>query len=446
MGNKTITSDLANFISARRFEDLDDSVLEVSKHCLLDYLGVAIAAREEPLVRILLEQQLEEGGNPQATVIGSNRKATLQQACLINGAMAHAHDYDDVHPAMSGHPTVPVAPAVLALAEHEDRTGKELLLALATGIDTECILGRYVGPSHYAKGFHATATLGTLGAAAGCAKLSDMAHAEIVNALGIAATQAAGLKSMFGTMCKPFHAGNAAANGLFSAQLATKGFESQQSSLEIAQGFAATHSDFPSDDEFALALGAGSFVSTILFKYHAACYLTHSAMEATKYLKTTNDLNVDDIKQVLITVSEGHFSVCNIQHPVNGLEAKFSLRFACAMTLAGIDTASIEAFNDDLTRRTDMISLRDRIQVEAFSEPRAESRVEIHLCNGEKLQQDWDVAIPAQDLSLQLKKLEAKFMSLVTPVFGQSRAAEIAAAIREIEELKDLSRLMQLVA
>jgi 2-methylcitrate dehydratase PrpD len=446
MDNKTITSDLADFISARRFEDLDDSVLEVSKHCLLDCLGVAIAAGEEPLVRILLEQQLEEGGNLQATVIAAKQKATLQQACLINGAMAHAHDYDDVHPAMSGHPTVPVAPAVLALGEHEGRSGKELLLALATGIDTECILGRYVGPSHYAKGFHATATLGSLGAAAGCAKLSGLGHGEISNALGIAATQAAGLKSMFGTMCKPFHAGNAAANGLFAAQLARKGFDSQQSSLEVAQGFAATHSDSVSDGNFASALGVGSFVPTILFKYHAACYLTHSALEAAQYLKATHDLKIDDIEEVVITVSEGHFGVCNIQQPVNGLEAKFSIRFACAMALAGIDTASIEAFNDDLTRSADMISLRDRIRVDAFPEPRAESSVEIRLGNGERLQQDWDVAVPAQDLSLQRQKLEAKFMSLVVPVFGQHRATKIAATIREIEELKDLSFLMRLVA
>lgn len=446
MGIKTVTSDLAKFLINRRFEDLDDSVLEVSKHCLLDYLGVAIAAREEPLVRILLEQQLEEGGNPQATVIGSNRKATLQQACLINGAMAHTHDYDDVHVAMSGHPTVPVAPAVLALAEHEGKSGRELLLALATGIDTECILGSYVGPSHYAKGFHTTATLGTLGAAAGCAKLSGLNHGEIVNSLGIAATQAAGLKSMFGTMCKPFHAGNAAANGLFAAQLASKGFDSQQSSLEIAQGFAATHSDSWSDDKFELALGAGSFVPTILFKYHAACYLTHSALEATKHLKKTNDLHVEDVEQVVITVNEGHFSVCNIQQPVNGLEAKFSLRFVCAMALAGIDTASIEAFNDDLTCRADMIGLRDRIRVVAFPDPRAESRVEIHLRDGTRLQQDWDVAIPEQNLSLQWQKLETKFMSLVRPVFGLNLAEEIAATIRGIEDLNDLSSLMQLVA
>jgi 2-methylcitrate dehydratase PrpD len=446
MDNQTITSDLADFLSARKFEDLNAAVLEVTKHCLLDYLGVAIAAREEPLVLILLEQQQEEGGHPQATVIGSQRKATLQQACLINGAMGHTHDYDDVHPAMSGHPTVPIAPAVLALAEHEGRSGKELLLALATGIDTECILGQYVGPSHYARGFHATATLGTLGAAAACAKLSDLDPGEIINALGIAATQAAGLKSMFGTMCKPFHAGNAAANGLFAAQIARKGFNSQQSSIEIAQGFAATHSDSPSDSRFVSALGTGSFVPTVLFKYHAACYLTHSALEATKHLKAIHELNIEDIEQVVITVSQGHFSVCNIQKPVNGLEAKFSLRFACAMVLAGIDTAGIEAFNDDLTNREDMIRWRDRIRVEAFPDPRAESRVEIHLCNGEILQQDWDVAIPATDLSLQLQKLEAKFMNLVRPVFGQSKAAEIASTIRDIEELEDVSGLLQLIA
>ncbi len=446
MEKKTVTGDLADFLAARSFDDLDDAAIEVSKHCLLDYLGVAIAAREEPLVRILREQQEEGGGNPQATVIGARRKATLQQACLINGAMAHAHDYDDVHVAMSGHPTVPVAPAVLALAEQEKSSGRELLLSLASGIDTECIVGLYVGASHYAKGFHATATLGTLGAAAGCAVLADLGPVEVVNALGIAATQAAGLKSMFGSMCKPFHAGHAAASGLLAVKLASRGFDSQQSSLEIAQGFAATHSDSISDDKFTRALSSGCFVPTVLFKYHAACYLTHSALEAAKYLKQKHQLKAEDIRQVTITVSEGHFSVCNIQRPGSGLEAKFSLRFACAMVLAGLDTANINVFDNDIVHRADMVSLRDRIQVAAFPEPRAESRVEIQLRGGEILTRDWNVAIPEQDLMLQRQKLEAKFMSLVVPVYDRDRAEGIISTIRQIEQLTDVSDLMQQVA
>ncbi len=445
MNDSAVTAALADYIVNRRFEDLGAPAVEVARHCLLDYLGVAIAARDEPLVNILLEQQAEEGGNAQATLIGNPGKGTLQQACLINGAMAHTHDYDDVHTAMTGHPTVPVAPAVMALAEYKGCSGKELLLAFATGFDTECVLGRYVGPSHYTRGFHATATLGTLGAAAGCSRLLGLDQARVINALGIAATQAAGLKSMFGTMCKPFHAGNAAANGLLAADLAARGFDSQQAAIEIAQGFGATHSDTLSVEKFEQALRAGSYVPTTLFKYHAACYLTHSALEATRQLVAAHNLTAAQVKQATITVSDGHFAVCNIQQPATGLEAKFSLRFGCAMVLAGIDTSAITSFSDSLVARPDMVALRDRIQVQAFASPRAESTVRLDLTDGQQLEQSWDVAIPESDLGLQWQKLQAKFMSLVTPVLGEERAGQLVAVIDRLEQLETVADLMELV-
>jgi len=444
MNETAVTSRLASYIATRRYEDLEARTREASRHCLLDYLGVAIAARDEPLVNILKDQQQEEGGHPQATIIGNGTRGTLKQACMINGAMAHAHDYDDVHTAMTGHPTVPVAPAVMALAEYQHSTGKDLILGFTTGFDTECILGRYLGPSHYSKGFHATATLGTLGAAAGSARLFGMDQDQVVNALGIASTQAAGLKSMFGSMCKPFHAGNAAADGLFAAQLAKRGFDSQQSAIEIEQGFGATHSDSLSADRFEQALVGDSHVSTTLFKYHAACYLTHSALEATNRLVASHNLQPEDVKEVTVTVSEGHFAVCNIQQPNSGLEAKFSLRFACAMALSGIDTAAISSFDDQLVKDHDMIALRDRIHVQAFPSARAESKVEIRLKNGAQLEQEWDVAIPAQDLGLQWQKLETKFMSLVEPVLGREKATRIAELVDGLEELHDVADLMVL--
>ncbi len=156
---------------------------------------------------------------------------------MINGAAGHAHDYDDVHMAMNGHPTVPVAPAVLALAEHHHKGAHALLAAFAAGVDTECIIGRYIGASHYAEGWHATGTLGSFGAAAAAANLLELDAEATARALGIAGTQAAGLKSQFGTMCKPLHAGHAAATGVQAARLAARGFTSRTDILEIPAGF-----------------------------------------------------------------------------------------------------------------------------------------------------------------------------------------------------------------
>jgi 2-methylcitrate dehydratase PrpD len=440
-----VTEALSNYVSNRRFDDLSPEEMTVAKHCLLDYLGVTLAGRDEPLVRILREEAHDEGGNQQASLVGEDRRVTVSQASLINGSAAHAHDYDDVHTAMSGHPTVPVAPAVMALAEKEGSSGRELLQALVTGIETECLLGRFVGGTHYRAGFHATGTLGSFGAAAACANLLQLDEELTAQALGIAATQAAGLKSMFGTMCKPFHAGKAAANGLASAILAQRGFTSNPAGIETEQGFGATHSTSLSKETFTESMKAGNLIPATLFKYHAACYLTHSAMEGTRHLMKEHGIAADDVDAVNLTVDEGHLSVCNIQDPTTGLEAKFSLRFATAMILCGVDTSSIDSFTDELTRNERLVETRDKVRVAAYSEPNRDTLVQIQLKDGSNVETSWNVAIPEKDLDLQWHKLSAKFLSLAKPAIGEGAGDELLQMIERVDGLNSLDEFFRLV-
>ncbi len=221
------TSRLAARTAHSRFEGLPPAAVTVAKQCLLDFIGVTVAGMREPLTRILLADVREAGGAPQASIFLESQKANLDQAVLVNGAVGHVHDYDDVHMDMPGHPTVPVAPVVLALGEARGASGAQMLAAFSAGVDTECIIGKALGPSHYARGFHATGTLGSLGAAAAASVLYGLDDEATARALGIAATRASGLKSQFGTMVKPLHAGNAAMNGLSAARLAQRGFTSR---------------------------------------------------------------------------------------------------------------------------------------------------------------------------------------------------------------------------
>ena len=442
---KNVTAQLADYIANRRYEDLSTEETTVARQCLLDYLGVTMAGRDEPLVTILRGQQLTEGGNAQSSLVGMDKRVTASQAALINGAAAHAHDYDDVHMAMSGHPTVPVAPALLALAEREGKSGRDLIGSLVTGLEAECLIGRYVGGSHYARGFHATATLGTFGAAAACANLLQLDPSRTRRVLGIAATQAAGLKSMFGTMCKPLHAGKAAANGLLAAELASAGFDSHADALEVEQGFALTHSDSPSAADFESALAQGKLVPATLFKYHAACYMTHSAMEGTAHLKSVHGIDPDDVDEVTLHVDKGHFSVCNIQAPRTGLEAKFSLRFTTAMILHGVDTADINGYTDALVNTPELVATRDKIHVLAREHPSRDTHVAIRLKSGECFETDWNVAIPESDLDLQWRKLEAKFLTLARPVVGEGNALAIVDAIRGLDGVNGLDDLFSRV-
>jgi 2-methylcitrate dehydratase PrpD len=432
---------LAERIASASYARLPEAAREVAKQALLDFIGVTLAGVDEPLTRILRDEAATEGGYPQAAILGTGERVSTVQAALINGAAGHAHDYDDVHTAMSGHPTVPVAPAVFALGEHLGASGQDVINAFATGVDTECILGRYAGPSHYAKGWHATGTLGTFGSAAASARLLGLDAGQIVQALGIAGTQAAGLKSQFGTMCKPLHAGHAAATGLGSAKLAARGFTSCTDILEAAQGFMDTQAESASLERFESAMRAEAFTQDICFKYHAACYLTHSAIEATRALCDSNQFRPGDITGIDVHVDKGHLRVCNILEPRTGLEAKFSLRLTTAMAVNDAPTASIERFDDALTRNPDIVRVRDLVSVHAHDVARPETVVRIHTADGQTFEEAVNVAIPMRDLSAQWEKLTRKFLTLASPMLGDDRAAAVAGTLRALERLENVSEL-----
>ena len=435
------TRQLAERIAETRYRSIPPAARTVAKQALMDFIGVAVAGAREPLAEILAAKIAEEGGHPQARLIGRPDRASVRRAAWFNGCAGHAHDYDDVHTAMSGHPTVPVAPVVLAVAEHRAKTGADIVAAFCAGVDTECILGRYAGPGHYGAGWHATGTLGSFGATAAACALNELDAATTAAALGIAGTRAAGLKSQFGTMCKPLHAGEAAANGVEAADLAARGFTSRADILETDQGFMATQCATSDFDRFERALNKPAYTQDICFKYHAACYLTHSSIEAFRQLMAGNGFATEDIAEVDIQVDSGHFKVCNIEEPATGLEAKFSLRFTAAMALAGLETASIEAFTDEVTRDERLVALRDRVRVRAHAQPNPDSIVSVRTRNGAEYTRACNVAIPMTDLDAQWRKLKAKFDALVTPRLGENAAASLVDHCRRLDELDDLTPL-----
>jgi 2-methylcitrate dehydratase PrpD len=246
---------------------------------------------------------------------------------------------------------------LLAVGEGLDSRGQDLLTAFVVGLETECRLGESMSPGHYDGGFHSTATLGTFGAAAGCAHLLDLDAGQWQNTFGIAAATAAGLKSAFGTMCKPFHAGNAASNGVLAGRLAQQGFTGAQDVLERSQGFGSTHSATFDQVSGMRPYGDPWFVRQVLFKYHAACFLTHSTIEGLLRLKEHHYLRAADVAEVVLRVAPGHLDVCNIQEPRTGLEAKFSLRFTAALSLVTGQTGE-DAFTDGAVSQAGLVQMR----------------------------------------------------------------------------------------
>jgi 2-methylcitrate dehydratase PrpD len=448
IASQGLTQALAEQARSLTFGDLPDDVRALARQCVLDYVACTLAGSKEDLTGILLAEMEEAGGAPLATVIGHGARLPVLSAALVNGAASHALDFDDVNLSMTGHPSVVLLSALLALAEERGSSGRDVLTAFVAGYELQCRLGLLLAPGHYnVLGFHATGTLGSFGAAAACAHLLQLDAGQFATALGIAGTQAAGLKSMFGTMCKPLHAGKAAYHGLLAARLARRGFTSRPDVVECPQGFARTHSP---DFHPSAALGeppGGFHIRNNLFKYHAACYMTHAPIEAARRLREQHGLTPGDIAQIRLRLDETCDRVCNIPAPRTGLEAKFSLRLTTAMALAGVDTGGLGSYSEETAADPTLITLRDKVEFDFHNgRPNTIADLELVLTDGRSVSTSYDSGIPASDVQEQGRRLAEKFTSLAEPVLGGARTRDLIGEIERFETLSDLRTMMRLCA
>jgi 2-methylcitrate dehydratase PrpD len=433
----TVLGQLAEHWSNVTFAALPDEVIEVGKQCMVDWMGCALAGSGEVLVE-LLRYELTSLGT--ATLIGVSRRTPPRDAALINGAAGHALDFDDTHTLLSGHPSAPVLPAALAMAEQLDVSGEALLTAVVVGVEVECRVGALLSPGHYRAGWHATATIGTIGAAAAVAHLLCLDGQRTAHALALAATQAAGLKASFGTMAKPLHVGKAAADGFLAARLAARGFTGNPAVLEAEQGLAAATGAGTADVDRLDRLANRWTILDTLFKYHAACYLTHASINAAHALAAK--VSFDDIERVEVHVAADSLQVCNIAEPSTGLEGKFSLRVTTAMALLGDDTSDMAAYTDARMYDEDLVGLRNRVTVVPHTDRiGTQSRVVVTTREGSVLEADDDTGLPAEDLGLQRQRLFQKFVVLAGSVLGDGRAEALRTAVMALAPAREIGSL-----
>jgi 2-methylcitrate dehydratase PrpD len=303
-----------------------------------------------------------------------------------------------------------------------------------------------VNPPHLRKGFHPTGSLATFGAAVAASRLLKLNVDQTCMALGLAATQAAGLLASGGTMAKPFHSGKAAFNGLLAARLARRGFRAKPDALEAPDGFLETHSNGfrAGADQF----GDGSYmILGTIFKSHAACQLTHSTIQNILGLVSEYGVTPRDVDKIEVQVPPGYLSVCNIPTPSTGLEAKFSLRGVVAMVLLGDDTRDIAAYADDKILRPELAELCNRVTVTPRNDYSGGMSTAIAtLRGGQRITLTCDSYHPAPDLATQQETVSRKFRLLVRPILGEktTRAIETmvsgidsAGSVRAITELLD---------
>ena len=359
-----LTKIFSNFVSQATLQNFNDEMIFFSKMSMIDWCGVAYAAKEEPVSKIVTKLIDEEQTKGLSRLISNGKEVSAKSAAFVNGTIGHALDYDDTHFLFTGHPTASAFPTALALGEELGSSIDEIMLAYMCGVEISTRLGHILGYSHYNKGFHQTATSGAFGATLVASKLLKLDAKQIENALGIVSTRASGLKSQFGTMGKPFHAGIAASNGIEAAKLSKLGFVSCENGIECNQGFLKTHAWDETMPEAAInGLGKDFLFPEIKYKFHACCHGLHAFLEALDELKTKNNFNPDSIEKISIQTQPSWLQVCNIDSPKTGLEAKFSYRLTAAMSLHGVDTGRLDSYNDEICFNEKIVETRDKVEV-----------------------------------------------------------------------------------
>jgi 2-methylcitrate dehydratase PrpD len=330
---------------------------------LLDCLGVALAGSRETVASAVVDPG--EGGRPEATVLGRDLRLPAAVAALANGTAAHALDYDDVQQPWYGHPTAVLLPAVLAVAERLHRPGADLVTGYLVGLAVGDALGEQLNPGHYDRGWHPTATLGTIAAAAGCATVCGATPEEAAGAVGIAASLAAGLRANFGSDVKAVHAGLAARNGVTAALMAQRGIRAAAPALDDGFGFAGVLGGRPLDDEALrahLAEGVAAPLRRVGLKRYPACAATNPAVDAVLALRTRHGIDPDTVQRVECVVEPLATSLLTFARPRSAAEARFSLQHCLAAALVdgelGLRQFATERIDDPAVRR-----LAARVQV-----------------------------------------------------------------------------------
>ncbi len=337
------TARLAGYVAALEFKDIPPEVRERAKALTLDFLGSAIRARRDAESTPTLFKTLEAlalDARGESTVFGDTRAWSPAIAALLNGALGHSLDFDDTHADSSLHPSAPVVPAAFAVGELVGASGREVLTAIVAGYEVCCRLGNALDPtSHYARGFHPTATAGTFGAAAAAAKLFKLPQDRIIAAFGVAGSQAAGSLQFLvnGAWNKRYQVGASAMNGVIAATLARNDFVGATESIEGKHGLLVGYSDNAHPEKAVADLGKVYETMKIGVKPYPSCRYTHAALDALIAIRREHNLTPDQIKRVEIGLHRNGITLtgdaATKRHPTSVVGGQFSMFFTGAVAL-----------------------------------------------------------------------------------------------------------------
>jgi 2-methylcitrate dehydratase PrpD len=448
---KTVSSPtelLAHFVTSIKFEDLPENAIRHTVDAITDCVAVALVGSGEPLAQHLLGViSHKKGTTDSAHLFGSRQRAGWTEAALYNGSLAHAIDYDDTsHPAYA-HPSCHLVPVLFSLGEYSKANGRALITAYVLGLEVLGRLGRALNISHYARGWHATSTFGSLAAAAAGAKLLNLDIHKIKMALGIAASTACGVRANFGTMTKPLHAGLAAHNGVLASLLAERGFTAAEDVLENRYGYLEVFAgaDRPKAEVFS-QLGNPLEITTeyaLALKPFPSCGATHTPIEAA--IEIADEVGGEEIQEVVVGVNEMAPNVVVYTNPQSPLQGKFSIQFCVAAALVKKEvnraTFSENVLNDPRIRQL-MGKIRLQVDDRVRGNTEFGSVVTLTCASGRKVERYVKLAKGKPERWMSREELFNKFLDCSQDVLGKERAESAFKSLQAIEKVGSIKEIV----
>lgn len=453
-----ITEKLARFVVETRMEDIPQEALKVAQMGITDCIGVTFPGSLEPQGKIIRDYVRKMGGVAESSIIGSDMKTSPYLAALANGTMGHALDYDDMG-GFGGHPSVVLAPAVLAMGERIGASGKDILAAYVIGFEVATCLHEPLW-KHYLRGWHATDNFGSLGAGAAVARLLKLNVHQVRMVLGIAASLAGGLRQNFGTMTKPLHAGQAAANGIQAALLAQAGLTADDSIIETPLGFARVFGHDEEVDWEKASEGLGktfniTALSTngIAIKPYPSCGCTHAGIDAALALKEKYGVKSEDIAEVELATSPYEGQVVIHHRPKSGLEGKFSLEYTVARALHSGEV-KLRHFTDEGVREPEIKRLIERMKwVEKYPLPTfgkqrdsiGTQSVSVKMGDGKEYSHEVRISKGLPQRPLTAEEFNSKYRDCASTVLSKEGVEKSLSMLLNLGGVKNIRELMETV-
>ncbi|MGH7774894.1 MAG: MmgE/PrpD family protein [Candidatus Binatia bacterium] len=446
-----VTDRLANFIANLDFEKIPERALHNAKLHILDTLGVALAAVSSPVAGLAFDYCKSTGGPPQSSVWGTSLKTSPPMAAFADGLLAHALDFDDWDAVVHvGHPSSVVLSAAAVLGEARHATGKDLLKAYIVGIETASQIASGC-PDLHPRGFHSTPVYGSIGAMAAAASITQLDAEKIKAACGIAASGAGGIHRQQGSMVKPFHAGNAARNGVEAVLLAERGFTADAAIIENPRGFCDTFFGAGNCDYQKMIEGLGNpyfFEAPGLgLKLHPCSAPQFLAADATLHLMRQHRLRYPDVTKVEVRIPPLRYK--RHYHPAirSGLQAKFAVNYVAAICVLD-GKLEVDSFSDIKANALDVQEALKKIEVivdNSIPEPGKYCPVTIELTNGTRVSHTATIAKGHPRNPLTENEVLDKFRSNVRNSISPRRSTELINCVSKLEQVPDTVELTGLL-